>query len=127
MEEFYQHVQKAGQLPTRHHAERWTRSVLATLGFNLDRRTKKKLQQALPEDLAKAVGKVFFLAHFRDNTLTSAAFRKAVARRSGNSDAQFAYYPTIAVFQAVKKLIGADLQQQVANTLSPEVRALWES
>ena len=126
MDDFYQQVQENGKLPTKEHAQRWTHAVLNTLGFNLDRRTKKALANELPEDLGKAVGKVFFLAHFRDNTLSGEAFRKAVARRSGNSDAQFAYYPTVAVFKAVQGVISRDLSQKIAETLSPEVKALWQ-
>ena len=126
MDDFYQQVQEKGKLPTREHAQRWTHAVLNTLGFNLDRRTKKALADALPDDLGKAVGKVFFLAHFRDNTLTSEAFRKAVARRSGNSDAQFAYFPTVAVFKAVQGVISDDLSRKINDTLSPEIQALWQ-
>jgi uncharacterized protein (DUF2267 family) len=49
-----------------------------------------------------------------------------VARRSGNTDAQFARFPILAVFGGVKQMINQDLQREVAKSLAPEVRELWE-
>ncbi len=124
--QFYQGVQKGGKLRTDEHARRWTRGVLKTLGVNLPGKTKRKLARELPEALAQSLTGVFWLLHFRNPKLSSKEFQQAVARRSGNSDAQFARFPILAVFGGVKQIINQDLQREVAQSLSPDVRALWE-
>ena len=53
-------------------------------------------------------------------------WQRAAARRSGNSDADFAYYPTMAVFGAIKRMVDADLQREVAENLAPEISDLWQ-
>lgn len=126
LEDFYRYVQKEGKLMTEAHAKRWTDGVLRTLGINLDRGTKKKLAASLPEDLANSLTRVFWLLHFRDPDLTTQEFQRMAARRSGNTDADFAYYPTQAVFGGVKRMISTDLQKEVAETLAPEIRELWQ-
>lgn len=126
LEDFYRHVQQEGKLMTEAHAKRWADGVLRTLGINLDRGTKKKLAAALPEELATSLTRVFWLLHFRDPDLTSQQFQRMAARRSGNTDADFAYYPTRAVFAGVKRMIRDDLQKDVAETLAPEIRELWQ-
>lgn len=124
--DFYRNVQQAGKLPTASHAQRWSRAVLNTLGLHLDRKTKKQLARALPADLAEALIRVFWLLHFRDPQLSRADFLDQISRRSGNTDTEFARFPTTAVFRQVKSLINPDLSDQVAQTLSPEVRQLWQ-
>jgi uncharacterized protein (DUF2267 family) len=124
--QFYQGVQKVGKLRTEEHARRWTVGVLKTLGVNLPRRTKRKMARALPNGLARPLTDVFWLLHFRNANLSGYDFQRAVARRSGNSDAQFARFPVLAVFGGIKQMINQDLQREVAQTLSPEVRELWE-
>jgi uncharacterized protein (DUF2267 family) len=126
LEDFYRHVQQEGKLITEGNAKRWADGVLRTLGVNLDRGTKKKLAAALPEDLATSLTRVFWLLHFRDPDLTAQEFQQMVARRSGNTDADFAYYPTRAVFAGIKRMISDDLNKGVAETLAPEIRELWQ-
>lgn len=125
LEEFYNYVQECGKLRTEAHAKRWADGVLRTLGINLDRGTKKKLSKALPEELATSLTRVFWLLHFRNPNLTVEEFQGMVARRSGNTDADFAYFPTRAVFGGVKRLVNDDLQREVADNLAPEIAALW--
>jgi uncharacterized protein (DUF2267 family) len=123
---YYQTVQTQGNLRTPQHAQRWSTAVLKTLGFNLDGRTKKRLANALPQELGTDLKRVFWLLHFRNNQLSSHDFQNQVSRRSGNSDPQFARTPILAVFHGVKQIVDNDTQQAVAQSLSPEVRALWE-
>lgn len=126
LQEYYQHVQTMGKLRTLPHARRWSTAVLQTLGLNLDGRTKQQLAKALPEELGEALTRVFWLLHFRNTNLSSHDFQAQVARRSGNTDPFFARYPILAVFRGVKSMIDPELSKKVANTLSPEVRELWE-
>lgn len=125
LSDFYSHVQQSGKLRTPAHAQRWSNAVLKTLGLNLDRRTKRKMADALPEELADALNRVFWLIHFRNTGLTGDEFLNQVSRRSGNTDADFARYPTVAVFGGLKRMIGPDLADRVAQSLSPEVSQLW--
>lgn len=127
LQSYFTQVQNMGSLRTEMHAKRWSAAVLKTLGFNLDGRTKKQLAQALPEELGTDVTRIFWLLHFRDKTLSQQEFLNQVSRRSGNSDWQFAKIPTTAVFRAVKKMIDKDLSDKIADTLSPEVSALWKN
>ncbi|MCB8939969.1 MAG: DUF2267 domain-containing protein [Ardenticatenaceae bacterium] len=124
---YYQTVQEKGSLRTPAHAHRWSTAVLKTLGFNLGSPAKKKLASALPEELAQDLRRVFWLAHFKNSQLTSHEFQNQVSRRSGNSDPQFAKTPILAVFNGVKQLVDSNVQQAVADALSPEVRELWEN
>lgn len=126
MNQFYQHVQEKGQLRTPAHAQRWTNSVLRTLGLTLDRGTKKELSKALPDELAAGLNQAFWLVHFRDKSLSSHDFQRQVARRAGNSDPRFARIPVLGVFGGIKQLINPDLSDRVAKSLSPEVRELWQ-
>lgn len=126
LDDFYKFVQECGKLRTVAHAQRWTDGVLRTLGLNLDRGTKKKLSDALPEELASSLTRVFWLLHFRDPSLTREQFQRMVARRSGNTDADFAYFPTRAVFGGLKRIVDEDLQREVAENLAPDIAALWQ-
>ena len=127
LNEFYEYVREKGNLRTPEHASRWSDGILRTLGVNLDRRTKKELARALPEELADSLTRVFWLLHFRDPNMTRREFQQTAARRSGNTDANFAYYPILAVFGGIKQLIDADLERKVADTLPLEVRELWQN
>ena len=127
LEQFYQHVQNAGNLRTLQHARRWSDGVLKTLGLHLDRGTKKALAQAVPPELAASLTRVFWLVHFRNSHLSAYHFQKQAGNRSGVTDAQFARTPILAIFRGLKDLINDDnLSQRVAAALSPEVRGLWE-
>lgn len=126
LESYYQVVQKNGYLRTPGHAQLWSTAVLRTLGFHLDRGVKKQLAQALPKELGFDVTRIFWLLHFRQRHLSRQEFLEQVARRSGNTDIQFAQRPTTAVFRAVKEMIDTSLSQRIAEMLSPEVRELWE-
>ncbi|MCB8979627.1 MAG: DUF2267 domain-containing protein [Ardenticatenaceae bacterium] len=124
---YYQTVQNKGSLRTPDHARRWSTAVLKTLGFTLGGKTKKQLANALPKELGDDVKRVFWLAHFKNDQLTSHEFQNQVSRRSGNSDPQFAKIPITAVFHGVKQIVDSNVQQAVADALSPEVRELWEN
>ena len=127
MEEYFNYIQQNGSLRSAEHAQRWSRATLQTLGLHLDRRTKKKLAAALPKELAADLSDKFWLAHFRDKKASSQTFQKEVARRSGNSDAQFARQPILAVFHQLKhEYADGSLRQQVADALAPQIRELWE-
>ena len=126
LDALYDHVRAAGKLRQRKHAERYTQAVLRTLGLYLKGGAKKSLAKALPDKLADQFTRAFFLAHFPDKTLSWSDFCKMVARRSGNSDGQFARIPTRAVFQGLQALIDSDTSRKVAEALSPEVQAEWE-
>lgn len=124
--QYYDLVFSTGKLRTLEHAQRWSNGVLKTLGICLDRSTKRALAKNLPEELAKSLKGVFWLLHFRDPQMSSLEFRQRAARRSGNTDAEFAYFPTLAVFGGIKLYIDSDLEDRVSNTLSREVRELWQ-
>ena len=127
MEEYYTYIQQHGSLRTTDHARRWSRAILQTLGMHLSRGAKKKLAQALPEELADDLTDVFWLAHFRDKRATGREFQKQVARRAGNSDAQFARKPILAVFNRLKnQYADGSLREEVAKSLAPQLRELWE-
>jgi len=123
---YYDHICQTGRLRTVQHARRWSDGVLRTFGTALNRKTKRDLAKALPDELAESVKDVFWLLHFRDPNLSSEEFLQRAARRSGNSNSEFAVYPTLAVFSGVRMIIDQELQSQVAESLSPQVRDLWE-
>ena len=127
LKSYYDYVQFNASLRTNDHARYWSTGVLKTLGLALDGKTKRALAKALPQELADSVTGVFWLLHFRDPVLTSDEFCRRVARRSGNSDAEFAMRPTLAVFGGLKMWIDDELNDRLTNTLSPEVRSMWES
>lgn len=125
MHQYYSFVLDNGRLRTEEHARLWSKGVLETLGINLDRRTKGALSKAIPDELAASLRGVFWLLHFRDPELSSYEFRQRAARRSGNTDAEFALYPTLAVFGAIKHYTDNELDIRISDALSPEVRELW--
>lgn len=125
LNEFYEFVQGEGKLLTMELAERWSSGVLKTLGFHLDGRTKRKLAKVLPEPLSHQVKDVFFLLHFRDPNLSALEFQKQVARRSGNTNAEFARFPIIAVFAGIRRFTNSKLNDRIGEALSPEVQELW--
>jgi uncharacterized protein (DUF2267 family) len=126
LHEFYEYVQRNGNLLSYELAQRWSAGVLKTLGFHLNGRTKRSLARVLPEPLSDYVKDVFFLLHFRDPNLSGLEFQKQVARRSGNTNAEFARYPILAVFSGIQRFTNSKLNQRIAESLSPEVRELWE-
>jgi uncharacterized protein (DUF2267 family) len=126
LNDYYTTIKELGKLRTTDHAERWSEATLHTLALNLDSGTKKKLVKALPEPLSDQLKRKFFLLHFRDKSLTTAEFQKMTARRAGNTDGQFARYPVIATFHGLKNLIDDTLNDDVADTLSPELSQMWQ-
>ena len=48
------------------------------------------------------------------------------ARRAGNTDEKFARYPVIATFHGLKNIIDDSLNNDVADTLSPELSQMWQ-
>lgn len=124
--DYYTTIKELGKLQTNEHAERWSEAILHTLALNLDRKTKKKLVNALPEKLSDQLKRKFWLVHFRDQNLTCIEFQKMTARRAGNTDERFARYPVIATFHSLKNLINDSLNDDVADTLSPELSQMWQ-
>lgn len=124
--DYFQQIQTMGNLRTPAHAQRWSTAVLRTLGLSLDGKTKKKLAKALPPELGDDLTRAFWLLHFRNSSLSSYEFQNQVARRSGNTDANFARVPILAVFHQVKQLVDSDVSKQVAQSLSPQVAELWQ-
>jgi uncharacterized protein (DUF2267 family) len=125
LQTYYESLMKHANLRTVDHAQTWSWAVLRTLGFYLDRGTKRKLAKALPESLGRDLTSGFWLLHFRNPKMTSREFLRRVALRGGNTDAQYARVPTRAVFHQVKQMIDDDLSQRVAETLSSEVGDIW--
>ncbi|PIE81189.1 MAG: hypothetical protein CSA11_05300 [Chloroflexi bacterium] len=124
--DYYTTIRELGKLRTNKHAERWSEATLHTLALNLDRGTKQKLANALPEVLSAQLKRKFWLLHFRDKSLTCNEFQKITARRAGNTDESFARYPVIATFHGLKSFINDSLNDDVANTLSPELSQMWQ-
>jgi uncharacterized protein (DUF2267 family) len=125
MQHYYESVMKQANLRTIDHAEAWSEAVLRTLGFYLDRGTKRKLAKALPDALAHDLTRGFWLLHFRNPKMTSREFLRRVALRGGNTDAQYARVPTRAVFEQIKQMVDDDVNRRVADSLSPEVGEIW--
>lgn len=126
LDSYYDYVKSVGLLRTEKHAKLWSNGVLEMLGTAVNRKTKSELGDALPKELKDSLYGIFWLLHFRDPNQTREEFCERVARRSGNSNAEFAFYPTMAVFGGIKSLINVDLSDQVAQSLSPEVREMWQ-
>jgi uncharacterized protein (DUF2267 family) len=124
-DEYYRQVMLIGKLRSPMHAKQWSDGVLKTLGTSLDRATKRSLGKALPDELSSALYGVFWLLHFRDDAMTRMEFQNRVARRSGNSDKEFAYYPTRAVFGEIKRFADSEIEEEVAKSLPPAIRELW--
>jgi uncharacterized protein (DUF2267 family) len=126
LDSYYQQVQTIGKLRTPDHARRWSTAVLNTLGDNIDGRTKGKLAKALPDELAHDLTRVFRFKRFVYKDMLAWEFQNQVARRSGNTDPQFARFPVLAVFHAIKSFADNDLGSAVAEALPTEVSALWQ-
>ncbi len=123
---YYEQIQKDGLLLTKRAAARWSEAVLRTLSLNIDRGTKKRLARVLPEELAADLTRTFWLLHFRNPNKSSEEFLKEVAKRSGNSDAEFARTPTRAIFHQLKDIAGDDVSDAVSDSLAPDIRELWQ-
>lgn len=127
LDSYYDFVYASGKLRTPQHAKRWSDGALRTLGASLSRKTKRALAKELPDELAQSVNGVFWLAHFRDPNQARDEFLQRAARRVGNSDSEFAAIPTAAVFAGLRLFISEDVDRQVAESLSPDLREFWES
>jgi uncharacterized protein (DUF2267 family) len=126
LDTYYQYICDASKLRTPAHAHRWSDGILRTLGTALNRKTKKALAKQLPDELAQSLTDVFWLLHFRDPDLSRDDFFQRAARRSGNSNAEFAARPTIAVFTGLRYFISPEIDQEVSEDLSPELREYWK-
>lgn len=128
LEDYFSYIEEVGSLRTINHAVNWSDATLQMLGVNLGARTKRALKKALPESLSYQLGRVFWLAHFRDLNLPAREFATRVARRSrASSDPDFALYPIKGVFSGIKALVkDDDLVEKVRDDLSPELSKLWE-
>ena len=127
LDAYYTTIETMGHLRTPALAQRWSMATLQMLGHNLGRGSKKKLANALPDELTTDLKRVFWLVHFRDNQKPAIDFQKEVARRAGVTDAQFAKIPITAVFHALKSMIDSDISDAVADDLSPEISDLWKN
>ena len=123
---YYQNIQNNAHLLRSYQAEIWSEAVLRTLGLNLDRGTKKKLGDALPEEHAFQLERAFWLLHFRDKDKSAHDFLNEISRRGGNTDAEYARRPALAVFHEIKNLAGDDVSKDVADALAPELSQLWQ-
>ena len=123
---YYQNIQQNGRLRAISIAKTWNEGVLRTLALNLDRKTKSRLEDALPEELAFYLKRQFWLLHFRDANKPARVFLDEVSRRSGNTDTSFARLPTKAIFRELKELAGEDVSDDVAEALAPEISELWQ-
>lgn len=123
---YYDFVQDRASLRSPDHARRWSSAVLRTMGFNLSGGTRKSLSRELPKELGSELSRGFKLLSFFDGGKPADEFFKEVARRSGNSDPQFARTATTAVFGGLKQTIDADLSRKVGNSLPREVGRLWD-
>lgn len=127
LDAYYDTIQQHGRVLTRELAAQWSTAVLKSLGMNLGRSAKKKLANALPSELADDLTRVFWLLHFRDTNMPAREFQKVVARRAGHTDAQYARYPIIGTFRALKQMVDGSVSDAVADSLSPELRELWQN
>ena len=123
---YYAQIQKQGLLRTPELAAHWSEAVLRTLSLNIDRRTKKRLAQALPEELAAELTRTFWLLQFRNANKSRQEFLKEVAKRSGNTDEVFARNPVRAVFQQLKSITGTEVSDAVSDSLAPEISTMWK-
>lgn len=128
LEDYFSYVQSSSNLLTAAHAQHWSNGTLQMLGVNLSGRVKKALKNALPDSLSYQLGRVFWVAHFRNENMAARDFATRVARRSrASSDPDFALYPVQAVFGGIKSLINDDdLSEKIRDDLSPELSKLWE-
>jgi len=126
LDQYYDFVYTNGKLRSLQHARRWSDGVLRTFGTALDGKTKRALAKELPDELAQALRDVFWLLHFRDPNQSCEEFLQRAARRSGNSNAEFAVYPALAVFAAMRFFISPETDRRISETLSPELRDNWE-
>lgn len=122
---YYMFVRNQGKLLSPEQAVMWSSGTLKTLGLTLGRKAKRALAKELPDELAGQLTSAFWLLHFRDPSQRASDFRQKVARRSGNSDSEFAQYPILAVFSGLKAFIDFDLSGRVSRALSPEIRDMW--
>ena len=125
LDNFYQYVLDAAKLRTIKHAKVWTEGTLEILGTVLDRRVRRVLSKNLPEELTDSLGGIFWLLHFRDTNMSAEDFCQRVARRSGNSDPEYARVPVGAVFGGLRLYIGPDLEKRIVDSLPPEIGAIW--
>lgn len=125
LQAYYDNVQENGLLLTDDLARRWSGAVLRTLGYNMAGNAKKKLAGALPAELARELTRGFKLVPYTNSRMTTEAFFREVAGRSGNTDPAFAETVTLAVFSSLKQIAGSDLSRQVGNGLPREIGSLW--
>ena len=126
LKNFYEYVHKQGMLRTVNHAKKWSDAVLRTLGEVLNLKTRRALRNALPQELGQVLSDFFWLLNFRDPELRSDQFCQTVARRSGNSNSEFAHYPIAAVFSGLMHFIDSELEEKVIRSLSPELKIMWQ-
>lgn len=126
LQSFYEYVQDHGNLRTEYHAKRWSNAVLRTMGFNMPGGARKKLGKELPAELSNSLTRGFKLLAFQNAKKPADEFFREVARRSGNSDPDFARMASLAVFGGLKQTISSDASRQVGDALPKAVGSLWD-
>ncbi len=126
LDDFYGFIRNRATLRSTNHAREWARGTLEMLGTILDRGTKRAVSKNLPADLARSLNGIFWLAYFRNSNYPAEEFCQRVARRSGNSDSEFARIPVKAVFAGLQLYLGPDLDQRVSKSLPPEIQQMWQ-
>lgn len=58
--------------------------------------------------------------------MSAIEFQERTARRCGNTDKNFARIPILAVMGGLRLFINGNMEKEVSDALSPELRALWE-
>ena len=120
-------IQEKGNIISEKLAKRWSESTLKMMGLYMGKGGKKALSSQLPKELSDDLNRVFRLMHFPNTNMPLQEFQSAVARRGGHSDPQFAKLAITGVFHGLKTLIDKDTTDKVSESLSPEIREVWDN
>ena len=120
-------IQEKGNIISEKLAKRWSESTLKMMGLYMGKGGKKALSGQLPKELSDDLNRVFRLMHFPNTNMPLQEFQSAVARRGGHSDPQFAKLAITGVFHGLKTLIDKDTTDKVSESLSPEIREVWDN
>ena len=120
-------IQEKGNIISEKLAKRWSESTLKMMGLYMGKGGKKALSSQLPKELSDDLNRVFRLMHFPNTNMPLHEFQSAVARRGGHSDPQFAKLAITGVFHGLKTLIDKDTTDKVSESLSPEIREVWDN
>ncbi|MEM7335275.1 MAG: DUF2267 domain-containing protein [Chloroflexota bacterium] len=127
LDNYFSAIQTKGNIISEKLAKRWSESTLKMMGLYMAKDGKKALSGQLPQELSDQLNRVFRLLHFPNTNMPMQEFQSAVARRGGHSDPQFAKLAIIGVFHGLKTLIDKDTTDKVSESLSPEIREVWDN